>query len=213
VKTRRMVVAVVSPDTVARASAQTRAPDAVFAGYDALDRAVKSSADWIWVLGREAKPCADALELLLQSRELPGEPPASLLAGMVVDASGTILASQLPAGDERHPDIVTLVMKRALPIRSATFANCLVARDCFVRHGLPDVERYGPYAAVEWSSRVLRAHTGYFIPSSVVVLEQPVRRRASIRAVPPLVRMLGAGAWTRGDVLAMATSWMRRATP
>ena len=165
-KTRRPAVAAVCPDTVSAASAQTRPPDASFAGRDALGRALNSGADWIWVVGRGAIPRPDALECLLLNREPPGESPASLLAGMVLDPSGTTLASKLPAGDERHPDVVRLVVKRALPIRSATFANCLVARECLVRHGLPDVERYGPYADVEWSSRVLRAHPGYLIPSS-----------------------------------------------
>jgi hypothetical protein len=214
VSSQSPTVAAVGAGAVASGvSGQTRRPELVFAGDDALERAIQSSADWIWLLARGADPRADALERLLALREPPDERPASLLAGMVRNASGITLASQLPAGDERHPQLIRLAAKRMLPIRSAPFVNCLVARDCFVRHGLPDAQRYGPYADVEWSARVLRAHAGYFIPSSVVVLEQPVRRRDQIRAIPALVRMLGTGALTRGESLALATSWMRRATP
>jgi hypothetical protein len=209
----RRAVAVVSPVVPEGLSGQTCLPDHIFAGPDALEQGVASGADWIWLLARGANPRADALERLLAACQLSDEPPASLLAGMIFDSRGGALASQLPAGDIRHPDLVNLVAQRALPIRNATFANCLVARDCFVRYGLPDARRYGPFAAMEWSARVLRAHSGNFIPSSVVVLERPVRRRYPIRTIPALVRMLGTGAWTRGESLLVAMSLMRRATP
>ncbi len=207
------VVAVVSPVQPSGLSGQTRPPDHLFTGPDGLERAVASGAEWIWLLARDANPRADALERLLAARQLPCEPPASLMAGMILDSSGCALACRLPAGDIRHPDLANLVGLRVLPIRNVTFANCMVARDCFVRHGLPDANKYGPYADVEWSARVLRAHTGYFIPASVVALPQTGRSRRAPRTFPALVRMLGAGVWTRGESLTMATAWIRGMSP
>lgn len=199
-------VAAVGPQTVPGLTRQTRPPDDAFTGRFALERALTSGADWIWLLARGANPRVDALERLLDARALPGETPASLLAGTVVDVTGGNLACQLPAGDARHTDLVRLVGKRALPIRNTTFANCLAARDCFLHHGLPDELRYGSYAAVEWSARALREETGYFIPSSIVLLDMPASRRDAVRSIPALVRMLRTGAWTRSEALNSVTT-------
>jgi len=204
----RAGVAAVCAHSVPELVGQTRAPDDVFHGRDAVARAVASGADWIWLLADGAVPCADALERLLEARELDGEPAGSLLAGMVLGASGRPVGRELPAGDGRSfEDLIRLTSKQALPIRYATFANSVVARDCFVRHGLPDARRYGPYAPIEWSARVLRDVRGYFIPASVVTLERAGSGRgAGLATIPSLTRMLRSGIWTRGEAVANIAS-------
>ena len=194
-------VVAISPADVPRLERQSRPPDAVLAGPDGLERALREGADWVWLLARGADPRPDALERLVDAHAPAGDAPASLLAGRVVDPDGTTVASEVPAGDQRNPQLVRLVGRRMLPIRHTTFANCLVARGCFTRHGVPDERRYGPYAAVEWSARALRVETGYFIPSSVISVDPRPSRRDALAEIPALVRMLRSGTWTRGEAL------------
>lgn len=194
-------VVAVSPADVPQLKRQSHPPDAVLAGPDGLERALREGADWVWLLARGADPHPDALERLVSAHASAGDPPASLLAGRVVDPHGTTIASEVPAGDPRNPQLVRLVGRRMLPIRHTTFANCLVARGCFTRHGVPDERRYGLYAAIEWSVRALRVETGYFIPSSVIRVDPRPSRRDAFAGIPPLIRMLRSGAWTRGEAL------------
>jgi hypothetical protein len=181
-------------------------PDELFFGCHGLERALTCDADWIWLLAGGGVPRADALERLLEATALDGESPAALLSGTVVDATGAAIECRLPAADQQHPHLIRLVGKHALPIRATTFANCLVAAACFARHGLPDEARFGPYAGIEWSARALRNDIGYFIPSSVVSLEDLTSRRAALVALPALLRTFRSGALTRGDALHRLTA-------
>ncbi len=181
-------------------SDHTVVPEAVFAGPRAFEQAIASASDWLWLLAPGARPQPDALGRLIDNTNPPGEAPAVLLAGMVRDSAGRAVSAELPAGDEgRLTDVVRLTGQRLLPIRNATFANCLVARDCFARYGLPDSFRFDRFAPIEWSARVLREEPGYFVASSVVVVS-----KATTRSGPPnaaLFRMLRTGAWNRGEAM------------
>jgi hypothetical protein len=134
-----------------------------------------------------------------------------VLAGAVRNRAGNSIVRHLPAGDEHNPHVIDAVAMRALPIRNATFANCLIARGCFDRHGLPDARRYGPFAPVQWTARVLRVSPGYFVPASIVAIEVGPARRDALRASLPLLRMVRTGAWTRGDTVANAKWWLHDA--
>jgi hypothetical protein len=194
-------------------AAQSHTPAQVFHGPDALVGALASRAPWIWLLAARAAPRPDALERLLECAAPAGERPASVLAGMVIDADGAPVGRELPAGGGSSlADVVRLTGRALLPIRHATFANCLVARECLVREGLPDIVRYGPYAGAEWSARALRGGVGYFVPASVVVLERGrAGRRAALGSIPALLRMTRTGTWTRGETLGAASAVARQA--
>ena len=172
-------------------------------GPGALERALASGADWLWLLGAGARPRDDALERLLAAVEPEGAARAALLAGLVVDDRGVPLDDSLqpvPRGDPA--EAIRLLRQRLLPIRSAPFANCLVARDAFDRHGQPDIPRFGAHAPLEWSARVLRDEAGYLVPASEVVMpppNAPAGRRAALADLLATLRMLPTGAWTRGD--------------
>lgn len=204
------VVAVVAvPDGRAAVLAQTRPAEEIVTGADALTRAARSRTDWVWLIAPSGEPRPDALEALLAVDPLPGHDGPAVLAGTVRDRHRATVIRDLPAGDEHNPEVVEAVARRMLPIRSTTFANCLVARTCFERHGLPDTARYGRFAAVEWSARVLRAERGYYVPASVVVTNPERSGSArSLRSIGPLFRMVRTGAWTRGDVVANARWWL-----
>lgn len=175
----------------------------VASGADALARAVRSeSSEWIWLLAPGAQPRDDALACLLRAAEATPEAPPKLLAGTVCDAGGGVIVRELPAADIHSPEIIDAVSRHTLPLRSTTLANCLVRRDCFVRHGLPDTRRYGPYAGAQWSAVVLREETGYVVPDCIVTLTGSRGRRDALTSIPSLARMLRTGAWTRGDAVA-----------
>ena len=190
---------------------QTRPPEEIFIGPGGLGQAASSEASWVWVLAPGVRPRRDALEALLAAAQAAGAPAPVVLAGAVRNQAGDSIVRYLPAGDEHNPHVVDAVAVRALPIRNATFANCLVARACFDAHGLPNARRYGPFAPVQWSAGVLRVSPGYFVPTSVVMLEVGSGRREALRASLPLLRMMRTGAWTRGDTVANAKWWLHDA--
>jgi hypothetical protein len=184
---------------------------AVPAQAGALARAARSDSEWVWLLAPGAEPRRDALARLLEaSQPRDGSSPV-ILAGATQDASGAAIVRDLPAGDEHNPGVVAAVARHTLPIRSATFANCLVARACFERHGLPDDHRYGLFAPVEWSARVLDEAPGYYVPASVVTVAPRHTRGEAVAAAAPLLRMLRTGAWTRGEALAQLRWCLRDA--
>lgn len=197
-----MSVVVAAPRAVSGLAAQTRPPDDAVTGADALRRAHATGADWIWVLAHGGAPRPDALSQLLDARD----GAAALVAGAVVDAGRRIRAESVPAFRIERPDVIALAGRGLLPMRHAPLAHCLVAAEALARHGFPDDVRFGPYAAAEWSARVLGEADGWFAPASVVEADVPAG--TDWRA---LARMLRGDAWTRGDRLAAVSRALRRA--
>jgi hypothetical protein len=169
---------------------------------DAFARALASDAEWLWFLADGARPRDDALECLLAAIDPEGAAPAAVLAGLLVDDRGALLDDSLQAAPRiDSAEAVRLVRQRLLPIRSAGFGNCLVARAAFIRHGLPNERKFGPFAAEEWTARVLRDEPGYLVPASAVVMPAPREapdRSAALSDLRAMVRMLPTGTWTRG---------------
>lgn len=167
----------------------------------ALEQAIASDADWLWLLGDGAEPAGDALERLLDATEPAGEPRAALVAGLVRDGSGRVIRDALP-GFLQHDDdaVLRLVAHRLLPLRNATFDHCLIRRTCFVDHGMPDTQVFGRHAPVAWTARVLRDAPGYFAPLSIARLagrSEPLPRWSA--ATISTLRMTRSGGWTRGE--------------
>lgn len=166
-------------------------------GPDQLRAATRGESEWLWLLGSGMRPRDDALAPLLGAS---GD--AAIVAGVAVDAADRILVDRLPIVSARSlEDVVGLVGRALLPIRATPFVNVLVRRTCFERYGLPDERRYGRWAPLEWSARVLGEHAGYLVPASRVALEVEAES-----ALPPEARafgrMLWSSTWTRGDALA-----------
>jgi hypothetical protein len=163
---------------------------------------LEANPDWLWFLSDGARPCDDALERLLGAIEPAGHAPASVVAGLLIDEHGEPLADRLQAAPRIDAALaVLLVGPRLLAIRCAGFTHCLVARSAFRRHGLPDTGRFGPFAAEEWTARVLRRESGYLVPDSRVVVPTLARADRSDRGSHRLatLRMLPTGTWSRGD--------------
>lgn len=171
----------------------------VVTGPGALTRAVATDAEWLWLLAAGARPAQDALARLLDAVAPAGEPPAALVAGMVLDEAGRPLEALLPAPDRSDPAaVLRLAALRLCPVRHAPFANALVRRDAFARLGLPDERTYGPYAPSQWTARLLRDEPGRLCPASVVTVDTDAQPRATLAAT---VRMARSGVWTRGEAL------------
>jgi hypothetical protein len=197
------VAAVVSEPWAVSFADQTRQPQDVFTGGEALPRAIASRHEWLWLIGPGMKPNRDALERLIQGTEPNGDPPGSLVAGMVLDRAGAPVADHLPA--PRYADeaaVIRLVPQHLLPIRHSPFANCLIDRSCFDLHGLPEFRAFGPFAATAWTASVLQTQAGYFAPRSIVRLSTEVAgpdRRDLLTMTRYAMRVARSGAWTRGE--------------
>ncbi|HWH95418.1 MAG TPA: hypothetical protein VNT03_16270 [Baekduia sp.] len=177
----------------------------VGAGPDALAQALATPAEWLWFVAERARPREDALDLLLAAVEPEDAAPATVLAGLLVDERGAPLERDLQATPRLDAEAaVHLVRQCLLPIRSAGFAHCLVARVEFDRHGLPDHRRFGPFAGEEWTGRVLRESVGYLVAASAVELpaqaERP-DRGPSLLHLRAAMHMLPTGTWSRGDAV------------
>ena len=199
-------VCVVATGAAVDLSGQVAPAQEQLVGRDALQRAVAGDWEWLWLLGVGARPRADALRLLLDAG-----PDAAIVAGTAVDSADRMLADQLPTATARSlEDLVRCAARSLLPIRNTPFANALVRRVCFERHGLPDTRRYGAWAPIEWTAAVLHEQAGYFVPASVVELELGDAARMRLADAPAFARMLRSGAWTRGDaVVALRGSEVR----
>ena len=184
-------------------SARPAVVSVVYDRPDALARALASEAEWLWLLAEGANPRDDALERLIAAIEPEDAAPSTVLAGLVVDDRGLPLDGSIQAAPRLNSaEAVRLVRQRLLPMRSTGFANCLVAREAFSRHGLPNTRKFGPYAPEEWTARVLRNAAGYVVPGSVVVMPapaEPADRGAALSDLLATMRMLPTGTWTRGD--------------
>jgi hypothetical protein len=169
---------------------------------DAFASALASDVEWLWFLADGARPRNDALDCLLAAIEPEDAAPATVIAGLLVDDRGALLDDSFQAAPRIDSgEAVRLVRQRLLPIRSAGFGNCLVARAAFIRHGLPNDRRFGPFAAEEWTARVLRDEPGYLAPASAVVMptpREPPDRGSALSDLLATVRMLPTGTWTRG---------------
>lgn len=194
------------------------AQQATVAAPDDLASALAGDARWVWCLPTGLEPRADALERLLAAVAPEGEPPAAIVAGLVLDTSGRPAADALPGfGPADVAEVLRVLPHELCPIRHADLANCLVARFALERHGLPDAGAYGPHAAREWTARVLRDEPGRFCAASVAVRTGPApidigpRPAGALRSLGPTVRAVRAGTWNRGESLRALAAVAREA--
>jgi hypothetical protein len=202
----RVVAAIAAPRgpqaerSLAAIEGSNTRPVETMTGEDALEQAVRVSADWIWVVEGGGVPAPDALERLLEASAT--DPTCVISAGLVVDADGDAIELLVPAGTERETEaVLRLAQARLLPIRNATFAHTLVRRDALAQHGLPDWPRLGRYAAIEWSARVLAQEgaSGVLVPSSIVRLhDDAMPQPADLLAAARTAR---TSTWTRGEAV------------
>ena len=129
--------------------------------------ALRTDADWFWLLEEGVEPRPEALDRLLDLLDRWDGPPApDLLASKVVGADDSPDPAALPVpsvvGDQ---DLIVAAFERhAFPIRIARAGSLLVSRAVVTTHGLPAAGR-----DLDWTARVLRDRLGLLVPESVVV--------------------------------------------
>ena len=168
-----------------------------------LERALAGDCDRFWLLDDDTIPEPGALEALLAGPE-----DAALLCSRVVWTDGRPHPMNAPWPRWTRPESALAAIERGLlEVRAATYVSILVSRDAVERHGLPSVPYFIWGDDIEFTARLLRDETGFYVPSSVAVhktaLPYAASRSTSDRYaidVRNKLWMLRAGdVWTRDE--------------
>jgi hypothetical protein len=164
-----------------------------------LAAAVETGAQLVWLLEPGAVHARGALERLVDALGPPGEAP--LATGLALESSGRPADALTPRGKQLDVEELAAGGLRRLPVRYAHLANTLVRRDAIERAGLPQAS-FGPYAAQEWTTRLLAGRRAWLEPASTVRLPAGwAPRQPGWRDAAATMRMLRTGAWSRGEAL------------
>jgi rhamnopyranosyl-N-acetylglucosaminyl-diphospho-decaprenol beta-1,3/1,4-galactofuranosyltransferase len=128
-------------------------------------------ADWVWLMDDDTVPTATALAALLGVLARDEARDATVLSSRAVWTDGTAH----PMNDPR-PWLFASRAERAragrlgaTPIRTASFVSMLVDASAVRRVGLPVADYFIWNDDFEYSARVIRGHSAYSVPASVVV--------------------------------------------
>ena len=133
--------------------------------------ALADGADLIWFMDDDTVPEPGALRALLEARgHHPGRPPA-VVASRVIWTDGRAHPMNTPRRKPFASQAERLAAAAAgcVPIRSASFVSVLVDAAVCRRRGLPRADYFLWNDDFEFTTRLLRGHTGLLCPASVVV--------------------------------------------
>jgi rhamnopyranosyl-N-acetylglucosaminyl-diphospho-decaprenol beta-1,3/1,4-galactofuranosyltransferase len=134
-------------------------------------RALEHGHRWLWLMDDDTVPERDALEQLLAARDrAPDEDGRPvILASRVVWKDGTSdHPMNKPWPKKVRGDAQIRASSRGLmPLRSASFVSLLVDGAAVEQHGLPHAHYFIWNDDVEFTARLLRDGTGYWVPGSV----------------------------------------------
>ena len=137
--------------------------------------ALERGHDRLWLLDDDTIPSPTALEALLEA------PEADLLCSRVVWTDGTPHPMNAPWPRFDPPEAMLGAIDRGLlAVRAATYVSILVSRAAVERRGGPKVPFFVWGDDVEFTARLLRDGTGYYVPSSVVVHKTATNYAASL---------------------------------
>jgi rhamnopyranosyl-N-acetylglucosaminyl-diphospho-decaprenol beta-1,3/1,4-galactofuranosyltransferase len=123
--------------------------------------------DWIWLMDDDTIPSPDALEQLLTAQQEAPTPPV-VLASRVTWTDGTPHPMNQPWPKQDDPALLSAVATGMLPLRACSFVSALIHRDAVDRHGLPHAHYFIWNDDLEYTARILRKETGYWVPASHV---------------------------------------------
>ena len=142
----------------------------------ALERALATGCDWVWLLDGATAPRPDALQALLDGlRRAKGLPAPSLLAGVAVGADGQIDARR-SLWYRRNQINITMgtVGRRLLPVR-ATAGPALVRSSAAAELVPGGRTPLSPAGVLRWTARILRGRVGYLVPEAESEIVDPAR--------------------------------------
>ncbi len=136
-----------------------------------VTRALSDGPDWVWMLDDDTIPEPGALEALLDApARVDGLPAPALLCSRVKWTDGAPHPMNEPW--PRWTDEATAlgaIERGLLAIRAATYVSILVSGAALQESGPPRAPYFIWGDDVEFTARVLKERTGYYVPESVVV--------------------------------------------
>ena len=186
--------------------------------HEGLRLARKRGDGWAWIMDDDTIPEPGALEQLLAAAgpDTAGARPA-ILASKVVWTDGQLHPMNIPGPDPRRAlEMLAEAERGVVPIRSASFVSLLLDLGAVDRHGLPDRDYFIWFDDVEYTARILREETGYYVPRSVAV-HKTARRYSTATssgdrfyyAVRNRLYMLRGDSWTGVEKYRLARSLVR----
>lgn len=133
--------------------------------------AMQKGSAWLWLMDDDSVATENALEQLINKsgRQEDGESPA-ILASKVVWTDGDLHPMNKPVLKLDDQDLLFECAARSLlPIRCASFVSVLIRSEMVQKYGLPFADYFIWNDDVEYTARILRENTGWWVPSSLVV--------------------------------------------
>jgi rhamnopyranosyl-N-acetylglucosaminyl-diphospho-decaprenol beta-1,3/1,4-galactofuranosyltransferase len=174
--------------------------------YAGIETGCSLRADWLWLLDDDSVPRPGALaELLAALERLDGRSPV-LLGGRVEWLDGEPHPMNLPTFDQRDPGRLVDALRRGfLPLRAASWVSLFLETDAVRRGEMPRREFFFQADDIEYTARMLRRRSGYFVPTSVVEHRTPIKHtstdddRRFYYHIRNSVFMLRGNAWAAGE--------------
>jgi GT2 family glycosyltransferase len=111
---------------------------------------------------------------------LDGDPSPSVLCSHVVWSDGTPHVMNRPViRPDDGQELADAIRRRLLPIRAASWVSVMFARDAVERFGMPARQFFYQADDIEYTARILRHASGYYVPRSVVEHRTPTQHTAT----------------------------------
>jgi rhamnopyranosyl-N-acetylglucosaminyl-diphospho-decaprenol beta-1,3/1,4-galactofuranosyltransferase len=124
--------------------------------------------DWVWVMDDDTIPTETALEELLLAVDQPG---VVLAGSRVLWTDGSDHPMNTPRRNPfaRKEELQAAQEQGVTPVRSSSFVSMLVSAERVKAAGLPIADYFIWNDDFEFSTRMLRAGRGLYVPGSVVI--------------------------------------------
>lgn len=156
---------------------------------DLREAARTASSPMLWIVAADAEPEPGALDALRDA----GTTPAFSLP---VDHEGAPVEALIGRLVDEHELLLAAASRRQLPLRNAPVTSVLCDRELVLALEPPDPARFGAYATIEWSARLLARRPGVLVTASRVRAGPPAA--VELRSV---LHMLRASAWGPADAV------------
>jgi rhamnopyranosyl-N-acetylglucosaminyl-diphospho-decaprenol beta-1,3/1,4-galactofuranosyltransferase len=127
--------------------------------------------DWLWLMDDDTHPGPVALAELLRAIERypKGQRDLRIAASRVIWSDGSLHPLNIPEFSVKKPhEVATAAAISSIPIRAASFVSILVSRPAVTDDGLPISGYFIWNDDIEYTGRILRAHAGIWVPTSIV---------------------------------------------
>jgi rhamnopyranosyl-N-acetylglucosaminyl-diphospho-decaprenol beta-1,3/1,4-galactofuranosyltransferase len=139
--------------------------------HHGIARARAKGYEWIWLMDDDSLATPGALAGLIAAcgEQDDGAWPA-ILASKVVWTDGELHPMNKPVLKlEKHDDLFACAARGLLPIRCASFVSVLIRGDIVDKYGLPFADYFIWNDDVEYTARILKENTGWWVSSSLVI--------------------------------------------